>query len=60
MFSLYYRFWAMLRDRTPQGLLHWLEQDKHAALLELRTFAVGVSQICTLCTTASKNPGVKV
>ena len=41
-FSLYHRFWAMLRDRTPQGLLLWLEHAERTALPELRAFAAGV------------------
>ena len=41
-FSLYHRFWAMLRDRTPQGLVLWLEQAEHTALPELCAFAAGV------------------
>ena len=41
-FRLYHRFWAMLRDRTPQGLLLWLEQAERTTLPELRAFAAGV------------------
>jgi transposase len=42
VFTLYLRFWTMLRERTHDGLLLWLAQAEQTGLPELRAFAAGV------------------